>query len=59
MPVGGIKEKLIAAKRGGVKIVILPLANESDFHDLPESIKSDLEIIFVSEYKQIFETVFE
>ena len=40
-------------------MVILPLANESDFHDLPETIKADLEIIFVSEYEQIFKTVFE
>ena len=59
LPVGGIKEKLIAAKREGVKRIILPSANQSDFYDLSESIKSGLEIHFVTEYREVFKIAFE
>lgn len=58
LPVGGIKEKIIAAKRVGVNCVILPDANRKDFDELPENIKSDLEIHFVNEYSDVYEIVF-
>lgn len=47
MPVGGIKEKLIAAKRAKVKNVILPRANERDFERLPETIRRGVRVHFV------------
>ncbi|KAI6653316.1 Lon protease-like protein, mitochondrial isoform X3 [Oopsacas minuta] len=59
LPVGGIKEKLIAAKREGVKYVILPSGNQSDYHDLANSIKDGLEISFVSEYREVYRIAFE
>ncbi|MCJ1472378.1 hypothetical protein MMC13_001025 [Lambiella insularis] len=47
MPVGGIKEKLIGALRAGVKTVLLPNLNRKDVKDLPEEVKSGLEIVHV------------
>ena len=47
MPVGGIKEKVIAAHRSGVKRVILPRENERDLEDVPQEVKDELQFIFV------------
>lgn len=44
LPVGGIKEKLLAAHRGGVKNVIIPVENVKDLKEIPENIKQDLDI---------------
>lgn len=48
MPVGGIKEKLIAAHRAGIKQVVLPELNKRDLKDVPEEVKNSLQIKFVS-----------
>ena len=45
MPVGGIKEKLIGARRAGVKTVLIPKANQKNIKDLPEEVKQGLEIV--------------
>ncbi len=45
LPIGGLKEKLLAAHRGGIKTVLIPKANEPDLQDIPKSILDDLEII--------------
>ena len=44
LPIGGLKEKLLAAHRGGIKTVIIPQENERDLKEIPENIKADLEI---------------
>ena len=44
LPIGGLKEKLLAAHRGGIKQVIIPIENERDLKDIPDSIKQDLNI---------------
>jgi ATP-dependent Lon protease len=44
LPIGGLKEKLLAAHRGGVKHVIIPQENEKDLAEIPENVKDDLEI---------------
>ncbi|NNJ92168.1 MAG: endopeptidase La, partial [Gammaproteobacteria bacterium] len=44
LPIGGLKEKLLAAHRGGVKVVIIPEENERDLVDIPKNIKQNLEI---------------
>ncbi|KAJ8985626.1 hypothetical protein NQ317_015121 [Molorchus minor] len=59
LPVGGIKEKTIAAKRSGIKCIILPEENKKDFNDLPSFITEGLEVHFVSQYEQIYDIVFE
>jgi ATP-dependent Lon protease len=53
MPVGGIREKLIAAKRARVKQVVLPAANRSDFDELPDVIKRGLKIHFAETFEQV------
>jgi ATP-dependent Lon protease len=47
LPVGGIKEKVLAAQRAGLKRVILPLANQKDLAELPEKIRDELEFVLV------------
>ncbi|KAK0427714.1 hypothetical protein QR680_010385 [Steinernema hermaphroditum] len=58
LPVGGIKEKIIAAKRAGVDCVLLPKENQKDFDDLPDFIKDNVEVHFVAHYDEVFDIVF-
>lgn len=47
LPIGGLKEKLLAAHRGGIKTVIIPAENEKDLKEIPENVKSNLDIVSV------------
>ncbi|WP_320041176.1 endopeptidase La [uncultured Desulfobacter sp.] len=58
LPVGGIKEKIIAARRVGIKEIILPYGCTSDFKKLPEYIKEGIEFHFVKKYKEVYKIVF-
>ncbi|XP_053318178.1 lon protease homolog, mitochondrial [Spea bombifrons] len=58
LPVGGIKEKTIAAKRAGVTCIILPAENKKDYYDLASFITEGLEVHFVEHYKEIYDIVF-
>uniref|UniRef100_A0A914WW97 Lon protease homolog, mitochondrial n=1 Tax=Plectus sambesii TaxID=2011161 RepID=A0A914WW97_9BILA len=58
LPVGGIKEKIIAAQRVGVTLVILPEENRKDYTDLPDYITKGLEVHFVNHYEDVFDVVF-
>ena len=49
LPIGGLKEKLLAALRGGIKTVLIPKENEKDLADIPENVKKGLKIIPVAE----------
>jgi len=53
LPIGGLKEKLIAAHRGGVKHVVIPKENEKDLKDVPKSITSQMEIRFVEHMDEV------
>ena len=53
LPIGGLKEKLLAALRGGIKTVLIPEDNAKDIVEIPESVKSGLEIIPVSRMEQV------
>jgi len=53
LPVGGIKEKIIAAKRAGIKKVFLPKENEKDLEEVPEHVKKDLEFVFVERIDEV------
>ena len=55
MPVGGIKEKVIAAHRSGVKKVILPRENERDLEDIPEEVRDDLSFVLVDTIDDVLE----
>jgi len=58
LPVGGIKEKVIAAKSAGIKHVILPTRNEKDLDDVSESVREALSFRFVDDVDQVLEMVF-
>ena len=58
LPIGGVKEKVIAAKRSKVKDIILPKANEKDFAEIPEKVKQGLTPHFVEDYVEVFELMF-
>jgi ATP-dependent Lon protease len=53
LPIGGLKEKLLAAKRGGIKTVLIPIDNKKDLVDIPENIKGQMKIIFVSKIQEV------
>ncbi|MDP3939845.1 MAG: S16 family serine protease, partial [Deltaproteobacteria bacterium] len=57
LPVGGIRDKVLAAQRAGVKTVILPRHNEKDLVEVPEAIRRDLEFRFVDSLDDAFEAV--
>ncbi len=48
LPIGGLKEKLLAALRGGIKTVLIPKENEKDLAEIPDNVKKGLHIIPVS-----------
>jgi ATP-dependent Lon protease len=48
MPIGGLKEKTLAARRAGIKTVILPKENEKDLEDLPKYLRKDMHFIFAA-----------
>jgi ATP-dependent Lon protease len=58
LPIGGVKEKLLAATRAKIKTVILPAQNEKSLEDLPQEIKEHLNFIFVDDAKDVFEQAF-
>ena len=53
LPIGGVKEKVLAARRAGITRVILPKANEKDLRDLPDSIRGSMEFIFADRVAQV------
>jgi ATP-dependent Lon protease len=57
LPVGGIREKIVAAKRAGVRKVVLPKANEPDLYQLPDRVKKGLEIALVEEIEEALREV--
>jgi ATP-dependent Lon protease len=55
LPVGGIKEKTVAAARAGLKTVILPSRNEKDYEDIPEAARNDLRFVWTERVEQVIE----
>jgi ATP-dependent Lon protease len=55
LPVGGIKEKVLAANRAGIKKVLLPVENKKDLAEIPESVKRKLEFVFVEHMDEVLE----
>ena len=59
LPVGGIKEKVLAAKRAGLKEIILPFSNEKDLKDVPDNVKSGLNIVPVKWIEEVLTLALE
>jgi ATP-dependent Lon protease len=53
LPVGGIKEKMLAAHRAGIKTILMPKDNEKDLEDLPEKVRSDMTFHFVDKMMDV------
>ena len=58
LPIGGLKEKILAAKTAGVKTVLVPKENEKDVEEISKEIKSGVEIIFVEKMSEVIEQAF-
>ena len=58
LPIGGVKEKTIAARRAGLNTLIFPEANRKDFAELPDYLKEGLEVHFAKEYKDVYRVAF-
>lgn len=59
LKIGGLKEKLLAAHRGGIKTVVIPADNEADLREIPQNIKEDLKIIPVKWIDQVLEVALQ
>ncbi|OGG97128.1 MAG: endopeptidase La [Candidatus Lambdaproteobacteria bacterium RIFOXYD2_FULL_50_16] len=58
LPIGGLKEKVIASRRSGLKEIIIPWANKKDFIELPEHLKEGLTIHYAKHYDDVFKVAF-
>nr|MCU0239275.1 endopeptidase La [Pyrinomonadaceae bacterium] len=58
LPIGGLKEKVLAARRAKIKTVIMPEPNKRDLEDLSQEVLDDLNFIFVDDVRQVFREVF-
>jgi ATP-dependent Lon protease len=58
LPIGGVKEKTIAARRSGLKILVFPQDNRQDFEDLPDYLKEGLDAHFVKSFDDVYRIVF-
>ncbi len=56
LPIGGVKEKVLAAHRAGIEKVILPEKNRTDYDEIPEAVRDDLEIVFVRDVSDVMKT---
>jgi ATP-dependent Lon protease len=59
LPIGGLKEKLLAAKRAGLKKVILPLKNKKDLEEVPQSILKELKLVFAETIDDVVKNALE
>jgi ATP-dependent Lon protease len=59
LPIGGLKEKLLAAQRGGIKTVLIPEQNVKDLAEVPDNVKNKLEIVPVRWIEKVLEIALE
>ncbi|MEP6539183.1 MAG: endopeptidase La [Bryobacteraceae bacterium] len=57
LPIGGIKEKVLAARRAGIKRVVMPKANKKDLREIPDAVRADTEFIFADRIGQVLEAL--
>ena len=59
LPIGGLKEKLLAAVRGGIRLALIPEENVKDLAEIPDTIKGKIEIVPVKWIDKVFELALE
>jgi ATP-dependent Lon protease len=57
LPIGGVREKVLAAKRAGIKLVLLPEENQDSFEEIPEAIRKGINVAFVKHIDEVLEKV--
>ncbi len=57
LPIGGVKEKVLAARRAGIKRVVLPQANRKDLRDIPEEVRNEMTFVFVERVEEAIEAL--
>jgi ATP-dependent Lon protease len=58
LPIGGVKEKVIAARRAGIKYLVFPAANRKDFEELPDYLKKGFKVSYANHYEEVYKYVF-
>jgi ATP-dependent Lon protease len=58
LPVGGIKEKVLAARRSGIRTILLPEANRKNLEEIPKALRKDLRLEFVEDVREVFRLAF-
>jgi len=59
LPIGGLKEKLLAAHRHGIREVVLPIENEKDLPDIPENVRNEMKLHFVTSMDEVLKIALE
>jgi ATP-dependent Lon protease len=59
LPIGGLKEKALAAQRNGIGTVVAPAVNEADTEEIPEHLRRELTFVFVDDVREVLETALE
>ena len=59
LPIGGLKEKVLAAQRAGIRRIIAPALNEHDIEDIPEHLRKDLDFVFATDFRTVFDEALE
>lgn len=58
LPIGGLKEKIIAARRAGLKKIVIPFQNKKDYIELPDHLKENLEVFYAKNFQDVFKVAF-
>ena len=58
LPIGGLREKTVAARRNKIKTILIPKANERDLDDIPEHVKKGIKFIPVSRVEEVMSNIF-
>ena len=58
LPIGGLREKTVAARRNGIKTILIPVANKRDLDEIPSHVKSGIKFIPVSRVEEVLNFVF-
>ena len=57
LPIGGVKEKVLAARRAGVRRIVLPVENQKDLREIPDDVRSEMEFVFARQIKDVLTAV--
>ncbi len=58
LPIGGLKEKIIASRRAGLKRIVIPAQNKKDYLELPDHLKENLDVFYAKNYRDVFNVAF-